>query len=243
MIDPRTLVRRRAAYLGMDPDIVEAVSLQESGGGRNVYGDDPFAIFGRDDPRAVTGPDGRRACSLGPFQENVCGGAGETHLSRGGALADLFDPESATDRFVERYRAAAGSAFDDDTPGTIVARAQRPVDADARGRGGYARSVDAIIASLRGRKSDIAPSSSTTNAPTSGFEGGSAGGGGGGGGGGINKGDPGFLGIPGALADLGESVEKSVEGVREGATQFGVAVLVIGAAAWLGYIGLRKTIG
>lgn len=143
-VEPRELIRRRAAALGFPPEIALAVATQESGAGANVYGDvdDPFDGV---DPRAVRGPDGRWYHSLGPFQENVAGGAGETHLRKGGRLEDLFDPESSTDRFVDRYRWAEGTAFMGETPGEIAARAQRPYDAK-----GYAASVNALITSMGG---------------------------------------------------------------------------------------------
>jgi hypothetical protein len=264
-VDPRDLIRRRSVYLGFDPDIADAVSLQESGGGRNVYGDIDELPY---DPRSIEGPGGKRYASLGPFQENVVGGAGETYLRKGGALADLFDPISATERFVERFRREASLTFPGETPGQIAARAQRP--ADPRG---YANSIDAIIGDLRSQKqrqADAAAPSLTTSEDwepagwqcaliaTTG------------------NADPAVLSaitgiprerlqdaaykcaagvgkakIPGeeqvaALGAIAGSIGAAAEGIdelRKGSAQALVAAGVLGAAALLVWSGLRKTLG
>ena len=134
------IIKERARWLGFPPDVAAAVATLESGGRPDALGD------ATDDPRGDIDPvTGKRWASLGAFQENVAGGAGETFLRRGGTIAGLFDPVTATDRFVDRYRGQADVAFLGETPGQIAARAQRPANPTA-----YAAAVDSLIARMDG---------------------------------------------------------------------------------------------
>lgn len=233
VIEPRRVIRERAVYLGFDPFIPEAVSVVESGGGRNVYGDldDP-----RDgiDRRSILGPDGRYYTSLGPFQERVVGGAGETHLRGGGSIADLFDPLTATDRFIDRYKRAAEVAPIDATPGQIAAAAQRPRDQE-----GYAAKVDRLIAQLRGSPAPPTipvpdfpnpfdnlpnygqPTPEVKDVPM----------------GAVPK--PGTAQIPNPL----DGVAAAIESARKGAAQLAIAAGVVAIAGFLIFGGIRKTLG
>lgn len=248
-VDPQEIIRQRALDRAFDPFAALAVAHVESGAGRSVYGDvdDPHDGI---DPRSVQGPDGRWYTSLGPFQERVVGGAGETHLRRGGTLADLFDPATATDRFIERYRAAESFLGFGATPGQVAAEAQRPFD-----RTGYARKVDDTYQQLARTGGSAAPAASecppgyyknvfgqcvkgtggfvpddtTGDLPTRPGAGESFTGGGG----------P-FQAIADAIDNLGRGLEGSVEGVRQGASQALIATAVVGVAAVLGYQGLKR---
>lgn len=217
-----------------DPLAALAVSIQESGAGRNEYGD-PTS-----DPNAgIVGPDGRRYCSLGPFQDNLCAGRGLSRIYRGESVSDLFDDTKSTLAFIDEYertRWAGGSV------GEIAAATQRPADAV-----GYARSVDALYAQLQA--SSGAPAAAPTE-PSCPF--------------GYHwdaasqsckswvPGDivpakpPGpmfpagpSLGIPNPL----DGVAGAIESARAGASQLAVAAAVIGIAFVLFYSGTRKVVG
>ncbi len=116
MVDVQDLLRQQSLALGADPALVLAVAKQESGFNPSAVGDN--------------------GCSYGIFQENICGGAGETYLRAGGTIADLKDPASSLARFVDRIRRVLDSGFTG-TPGEIAAAAPRPYDPS-----GYARSVN-----------------------------------------------------------------------------------------------------
>ena len=233
MLDIAELIRATALRSGLDPDVAVAVARQESGLNPRAAGD-PLP-----DHRAHDG-----MCSFGLFQENICGGAGETHLQRGGTLDDLFDPVGATVRFAERFKTAA-QHFVGESPGRIAAEAQRPYDPH-----GYAASVDAMLSTgARGQQPGEAPvrpaAPSSEPAPPI-VDGGK-----------VRtcvRRDPrtreciewkqvdvgGAVG--GAVAAITDPVAREIAKVTEGAKAFGVAVVVIGAAAVLGYLGLRKTL-
>jgi len=156
VIDPLGLIAARAAADGLDPIVAKAVAIQESGGNPQALGDLTA------DPRGYVDPaTGKRWASLGAFQENIAGGAGQTFLDAGGSIAGLFDPIGATDRFVSRYQSAAAVAFVGQTPGEIAAAAQRPANPTA-----FAASVDALIASLGGSTASPVPATSSTPKPT-----------------------------------------------------------------------------
>lgn len=231
--------------MGFDPVVADAVSLIESGGGRSLYGDRDDPADGID-PRAVEGPDGGWFWSLGPFQENVAGGAGESHLRRGGKLADLFDPVSATDRFIDRYRWAEGTAFLGETPGQVAARAQRPADPDR-----YASRVDATIASLRNEPGEggACPPGHYRNVfgvcvpGSGGFVPGA------GSPGGDPRGDlptrpgAGQPATPGPGFDPLGGVAAAIENARKGAAELAIAAGIIGVAGVLAWRGVRKVLG
>ena len=222
MIDVEEVIRSTARTAAIDPDVALAVARQESGLNPRARGDRRGTYgIGANDPRAVDD-----FCSFGLFQENVCGGAGETHLQRGGKFSDLFDPIGSTMRFAERYRTAAAS-FVGASPGRIAAAAQRPYDQE-----GYARSVDAMLSGPRTEpEPPIDPLDPGANAAGGTTVIGTPGG--------IMKTTPSpqFV-LPNPLDRVGAEIEKA----RQGAAQFAIAAGVIGVALALGYMGLRKTI-
>lgn len=152
---PRDVIRREAIAQGFDPNVAIAVATVEA----------PSYLDTGDTSKAV----GDAGTSFGPFQEHVGGGAGDAVIAAGGTVADLFDSQSATDRFIDRYRraqATLGTA----TPGDIAAAAQRPADPE-----GYAAKVNALLglgspaaaagSDIASRSSgDIARSSTTATA-------------------------------------------------------------------------------
>jgi hypothetical protein len=230
------------------------VSRLESGGGDSLYGD-PVD----DDPlQRYIEVDGVRYTSLGPFQERIAGGAGETHVRKGGALADLFNPVSATERFFDRFKRAAEIAPLNATPGEIAAEAQKPFD-----KTGYASKVDALLASLRSsatprdaHNTGTVPVTGRGNCPPGhywsilearcvpeGYQ--------------YDPRGPIAKGDMSPVPDVGKAVENVTKGVtaasasvteaidraRSGAAELAVAVGVIAVAGILIYSGIRKTLG
>lgn len=227
------LITKRAAFLGIDPNVAAAVAVEESGAGSNRYGDPTSDALG------VTGPGGALFASIGDFQTEVIHGAGRTYLdarvaqgvSRDQALTELLDPTLQTDLFAKRYADAAATARPGATPGEIAALAQRPKDPTT-----YAHSVDALVSQLGGDP----PKSPPYNNPFDPFSGSKPP---------ANpfdpfsnpKAPPGNTVTPGRglFADIADAITN----FQHGAAQALVAIAVLGAAALLAYGGIRKTLG
>jgi hypothetical protein len=129
----QTQIRVSAIAYGIDPFLAVAVAWVESKFYWAAQGD------ARSDTRARGG-----YCSFGLYQENICGGSGQTYFQNNpNATWDQFlNPEGQIKRFADRIKLVPNQSSK--TPGQIAAEAQRPKDPTE-----YASLVDSIYLKLR----------------------------------------------------------------------------------------------